>query len=164
MFLRLLDRERAAIEAVGGHIFAAVSSEPLARVERARGEFAVGFPLESDPAHALAAHLRAKGVIDLVISPPPAVLSEKIRAEYEHGMVQPGIAFVARDGTVILAEAIVPASENRGGASHRPLPADLWKAAKEAIEAYRADPVGFKAAPLREVRRIEVLDKALSRL
>lgn len=52
-----------------------------------------------DPENILAAELKKRGLIDIAISE---------RSGYEHGLAQPGVLVVKKDGTVLFKWAIVP--------------------------------------------------------
>jgi len=70
-----------------------------------------------DPENLLAAELKKRGLLDVAITE---------RAGYSHGMAQPGVLVMKRDGTVLYNWAIVPALSNLGGAKDRPSLTQIW--------------------------------------
>jgi hypothetical protein len=46
--------------------------------------------------------------------------------EYPNGMAQPAVVAVDASGKVVYSWAIVPSEMNLGGATDRPLPAEVW--------------------------------------
>lgn len=135
-WLRELDRDfRERVEAVGGRIVA-VTSHGEAGADHARTAWGLRFPVLSQPDNALA---RRYGV---AITPRAATPLAGHPTEYPDGMAQPAAIALDAAGNVLYRWAIDPAEANLGGASDRPLPAELWS----AIEAARR---GEPVAPFR---------------
>lgn len=62
---------------------------------------------------------------DIFITPKSETPLAEVEGVYENGMVQPGVVVEAADGKILYRWAIVPSEMNFGGATDRPLVADI---------------------------------------
>lgn len=109
-----------------------VCAEPQQLVDQAVKEWGLRFTCFSDPTHILRNYLDEKGLISIRISGGENSTDSgfykvhpKIK-NYKHGVAQPGVLCVKPDGSKIYTWAIDPSFMNVGGASDRPVPADIW--------------------------------------
>ncbi|KAH6662014.1 hypothetical protein B0J14DRAFT_310870 [Halenospora varia] len=71
-----------------------------------------------DTDNVLAKEFKARGWIDVAITE---------KKGYAHGMAQPAVLVLKKDGTVLEKWAIVPSMMNMGGASDRPSLTQIWE-------------------------------------
>ena len=70
---------------------------------------------------------------DIVVTPKADSPLAGVDGVYEHGMVQPGVVVENADGKILYRWAITPSPENFGGATDRPLVADIVGALEHII-------------------------------
>ncbi len=70
---------------------------------------------------------------DIFITPKAETPLADVDGMYEHGMVQPGVVVEDTDGNILCRWAIVPSEMNFGGATDRPLVADIVGALEHII-------------------------------
>jgi hypothetical protein len=88
-----------------------VTSEPEIHLATTRQSTGYGGESIVDPENILAKHFKEKGLLDVAISE---------KSGYEHGMAQPAVLVMKKDGTVLEKWEIVPSEMNLGGAKDRP--------------------------------------------
>jgi hypothetical protein len=114
----------------------AVTADPQAHVDQAVKEWNLQYEAFSDPTHTLRNYLKEQGLIEVKISGGEGStdssfykMHPKIKL-YKHGVAQPGVLCVNEKGEKLFAWAIDPAFMNLGGATDRPVPADIWSFVK----------------------------------
>ena len=70
---------------------------------------------------------------DIFITPNAETPLAEVDGAYENGMVQPGVVVEDTDGKILYRWAIVPSEMNFGGATDRPLVADIVGALEHII-------------------------------
>ncbi|CZR65966.1 uncharacterized protein PAC_15866 [Phialocephala subalpina] len=123
-YLTTLTSLAPSIEASGGKVVIA-TSEPLNFLSDTRK--ATGYQGEAivDPENELAKHLKQKGFLDVAISE---------KKGYTHGMAQPAILVMNKEGEVFERWAIVPSMMNLGGAKDRPELEQVWENVQAKLE------------------------------
>lgn len=110
----------------------AVTAQSQAEADQAVQQWGLNFKAWSDPQHKLRNYLSEEGLIDIVISGGENATDSgfykvhpKIKL-YKWGVAQPGVLCVNSEKKVLYSWAINPSIMNIGGASDRPVPADIW--------------------------------------
>jgi hypothetical protein len=110
----------------------AITAQPQNLAEQMMRDLNLRFTCFSDPTHVLRNYLAEQDLITIRVSGGENATDSnfyqvhpKIK-NYKHGVAQPGVLCVKRDRTVLYSWAIDPSSMNLGGASDRPVPADIW--------------------------------------
>lgn len=93
------------IKAAGGVPVAVTAEVPEELVEKVRSWTGFTDPVIVDPENLLAAELKSRGALDVVVS---RSYYAQLRG-YAHGMAQPALLVMKKDGTVLQRWAIVPA-------------------------------------------------------
>jgi thiol-disulfide isomerase/thioredoxin len=120
-YLRELNREFVAqVRAAGGELFAITSHGPDAAAA-AHEQWGLTYEAHSEPTNSLAQRFGVS------ITPKAATPLAGDPAEYPAGMAQPAVIALDGAGNVLFRWAIIPSEMNIGGASDRPLPADIWR-------------------------------------
>lgn len=128
-----------------------VCAQPQEPVDQAMKEWGLHFQCFSDPTHTLRNYLDKEGLISIHISGGENATDSSFYQShpqikhYKHGVAQPGVLCVKPDRTVLYAWAINPSFMNLGGASDRPVPADIWG----LVQAKMSDPANADALPTR---------------
>ncbi|MEM7159867.1 MAG: YHS domain-containing (seleno)protein [Myxococcota bacterium] len=115
------------VRARGGELFAVTAQSPEGARAAAR-DWALPFGVVSDPSLTLARRF------DVAITPREQTPLAADATAYPHGMSQPAVIAIDRDGKTLYRWAIDPAEANLGGASDRPVPADVWAQIEAALE------------------------------
>ncbi|KAL7940536.1 hypothetical protein V8C42DRAFT_356182 [Trichoderma barbatum] len=115
-YLRVLQDLGPSIAAAGGYpvTVSAQDEEHLAQVRSSSGYTGEAI---NDPGNKLAEYLATNGMVTVVITE---------REGYPHGMAQPAILVIKKDGSVLENWAIVPSEMNLGGAKDRPDLQQVW--------------------------------------
>lgn len=93
----------ADIMAAGGTVLAA-TADPAENLEKTRSSSGLTDTVIVDPENILAKELKSRGTLDVAISTSGAAW---LRG-YKHGMAQPALLIIKKDGTVLQRWAIVP--------------------------------------------------------
>ncbi|KAH6632510.1 hypothetical protein F5144DRAFT_630354 [Chaetomium tenue] len=109
------------IKSAGG-VIAAATAEVPEHLDKFRASTGFSDTVIVDPENALAKHLKKEELLDVAISDSQLY---QLRG-YKHGMAQPALLVMKRDGTVLQRWAIVPSIMNIGGATDRPVLAEVW--------------------------------------
>ncbi|KAL9105173.1 MAG: hypothetical protein Q9227_009593 [Pyrenula ochraceoflavens] len=116
-YLRDLQPLTRPISAAGGItiIVTADAEENLDPIRKSSGYSGVAI---SDPENSLAEYLKGLGLLQVAVSK---------KGGFAHGMAQPGVLVVKRDGVPLFQWAIEPGVMNMGGAKDRPVLEDVWE-------------------------------------
>ncbi|KAK3294167.1 uncharacterized protein B0H64DRAFT_181107 [Chaetomium fimeti] len=117
------------VKAAGGVIAAATAEAPK-HLDKVRSSAGFSDKVIVDPENSLAKHLKNKELLDVVISDSQLY---RLRG-YKHGMAQPALLVLKNDGTVLQRWAIVPSLMNIGGATDRPVVAEVWKNVEKQLQ------------------------------
>ncbi|KAL7908473.1 hypothetical protein GGI35DRAFT_486531 [Trichoderma velutinum] len=122
-YLRVLQDLSPTITAAGGYpvIVSAQDEEHLAQVRSSSGYTGQAI---NDPENILAKHLAANGMVTVAITEWEG---------YPHGLAQPAILIIKKDGDVVENWAIVPSEMNLGGAKDRPDLHQVWENANAKL-------------------------------
>lgn len=112
------------IREAGGQIFA-ICAEPNEIVQQTKVDWGVDYDFISDPFNTLAKEY------DVVVSH---------RRGYPHGMGQPGVMCETAEGKRLYKWKIIPSIMNSGGASDRPVIAEVWGIIKDKVDGKEVDP------------------------
>jgi hypothetical protein len=124
-----------AIRAAGGAVFA-VTSEPQTLAGEAQETWELDFPTVGDPHHEIAGECRERGWLDLFVNTEAAQLERSVGyAAHPKGYFQPGVLALTREGRVLYRWRGRPTRKNMGGATERPLAADVWGRVQAALAA-----------------------------
>jgi hypothetical protein len=110
----------------------AITAQTQDLVDQLRRDLNLQFECFSDPVHILRNYLAEQDLIDIRISGVETPTEGKFYKvysnyrNYSHGYAQPGVLCMTPDRTVQYSWAIEPSTMNLGGASDRPVPADIW--------------------------------------
>ncbi|KAK3896836.1 hypothetical protein C8A05DRAFT_39613, partial [Staphylotrichum tortipilum] len=110
------------IKAAGG-VIAAATAEGPEHLNTLRASTGLADNMIVDSENLLAKHLKDKGLLSVAISDSQLY---RLRG-YKHGLAQPAMLVIKNDGTVLYEWAIVPSLMNIGGATDRPVLAEVWK-------------------------------------
>lgn len=110
----------------------AVCAEPQNQVDECMKQLGLHYKCYSDLTHTLRNYFHENDYVSPRISGGENStdsnfykIHPKIK-EYKHGMVQPAVLCITNERKVLFSWAIDPSVTNLGGASHRPIPADIW--------------------------------------
>ncbi|GAB1320972.1 hypothetical protein MFIFM68171_11182 [Madurella fahalii] len=123
------------IKAGGGTVAAVTAEEAPVAVDKVRSATAFADPVIVDPENVLVAELKRRGLLDVAVSDSQIY---RLRG-YKHGLAQPALLVVKRDGTVLQRWAIVPSLMNLGGATDRPVLAEVWKNVQKQLQGDDGD-------------------------
>lgn len=84
-----------------------------------------------DRENVLAAELKSRGLVDVAISE---------KGGYPHGMAQPAVLVLDRQGKALVSWAIVPGVMNMGGAKDRPALDEIWADAQSIAKGDLSKP------------------------
>jgi hypothetical protein len=110
----------------------AITAQTQDLVDQLRRDLNLQFKCFSDPAHVLRNYLAERDLINIRVSGVENQTEGKFYKvysnfrNYSHGYAQPGVLCMTPDRTVLYSWAIEPTTMNIGGASDRPVPADIW--------------------------------------
>ncbi|MEM1418638.1 MAG: redoxin domain-containing protein, partial [Myxococcota bacterium] len=116
----------AKVRAAGGELIG-VTSQSAEGVATLAADQRLDFRIVSEPANALAKAHR------VALTPKAETPLAEVPGEYVNGMAQPAVVAFDRDGRELFHWAIDPNTMNLGGASDRPLPADIWPVLEAAL-------------------------------
>jgi len=116
-YLKALQSLLPSITAAGGKVIA-ITAEPEQHLKETLSSTGYSGDVIVDPENQIAEELKGRGKLNVAISP---------KAGYEHGMAQPAVLVMQRDGTVLYNWAIVPGVMNLGGAKDRPDLKQVWE-------------------------------------
>ncbi|KAL2131444.1 hypothetical protein VTI74DRAFT_5113 [Chaetomium olivicolor] len=117
------------VKAAGGMVAAATAEGPE-HLEKLRASTGLADTVIIDPENLLAKGLKDKGVLDVAVSD-----SRLYRLPgYKHGLAQPALLAIKNDGTVLYQWAIIPSLMNIGGATDRPVLAEVWKNVQRKLQ------------------------------
>jgi peroxiredoxin len=136
-YLRDFNEHLDTIKALGGNVVGITSQ--IGNQSKANNE--LNFDIEVDPEN-----IQAKKY-DIFITPKEETPLADVEGVYANGMVQPGVVVEDSDGKVLYRWAIVPSEMNFGGATDRPLVADIV-GALEHIVANGSAPGEFRATDM----------------
>ncbi|QYT00081.1 AhpC-TSA domain-containing protein [Trichoderma simmonsii] len=116
-YLRVLQDLSPTITAAGGCpvIVSAQDEEHLSEVRSSSGYTGEAI---NDPENTLTKRLAADGIVTVAITE---------WQEYPHGLAQPAILVIKKDGSIVETWAIVPSEMNLGGAKDRPDLHQVWE-------------------------------------
>ncbi|KAK4496643.1 hypothetical protein PRZ48_012625 [Zasmidium cellare] len=114
-----------SIKAAGGQPIIITAEDNPSSLDIVREKTGYKDAAISDPCHDLVNDLRRKTLIDLAITD---------RKGYPHGMVQPGVLVLGREGEVLYSWAIRPSLSNLGGAKDRPLLEEVWRDVEAVVQ------------------------------
>lgn len=110
----------------------AVTAEHQDLADKMVEDYSLRFKCFADPTHVLRNYLAEQNLINIRVSGGEGSTDSafykahpKIK-HYKHGVAQPGVLCIKSDRTVLYNWAIDPNVMNLGGASDRPVPADIW--------------------------------------
>ena len=119
-YLRELNGEfLQKVRAAGGELIG-VTSQSAGAVASFAGDQGLAYRIVSEPANQLAKAHR------VAITPKAETPLAEVPGEYVEGMAQPAVVAFDGAGRELFHWAIDPSTMNLGGASDRPLPADIW--------------------------------------
>ncbi|EAQ87435.1 predicted protein [Chaetomium globosum CBS 148.51] len=104
------------IKAAGG-VIAAATAEVPEHLDKFRASTGFSDTVIVDPENELAKHLKKKELLDVAITDSQLY---QLRG-YKHGLAQPALLVMKRDGTLTSREM------NIGGATDRPVLAEVWR-------------------------------------
>ncbi|KAL7931409.1 hypothetical protein V8C35DRAFT_323825 [Trichoderma chlorosporum] len=132
-YLRVLQDLSPTITEAGGLpvIVSAQDEEHLIQVRSSSGYRGEAI---SDSENILAKHLADNGIITVAITE---------RDGYPHGMAQPAVLVIRKDGSVLENWAIVPSEMNLGGAKDRPDLQQIWENVNAKLINKQPSYVGF---------------------
>ncbi|MCJ1235457.1 hypothetical protein MMC14_003425 [Varicellaria rhodocarpa] len=116
-YLKTLQSLRPSIESAGGAVLI-VTAEPAEHLPATRKTSGYTGDAIVDPEHQLATVLKQRGLLDVAITK---------RGGYEHGVAQPGVLVLKKDGGVLFDWAIHPGVMNLGGAKDRLDLKQIWE-------------------------------------
>ncbi|KAK4101981.1 hypothetical protein N658DRAFT_495915 [Parathielavia hyrcaniae] len=117
------------IKAAGGAVVAATAEAPPELLQKVRSSTGFTDTVIVDPENLLAKELKSRGLVDVAITDSQVY---RLRG-YKHGMAQPALLVLKSDGTALQRWAIVPALMNLGGATDRPILAEVWEKAQKQL-------------------------------
>lgn len=122
-YLRDFNSHLETIRALGGDVVGITSQ--IGNQSKANNE--LDFDIQVDAANIEAAKY------DIYITPKAETPLAEVDGVYENGMVQPGVVVEDADGNILYRWAIVPSEMNFGGATDRPLVADIVGALEQIV-------------------------------
>jgi hypothetical protein len=118
----------------------AVCAEEQDQVDLIMKEFNLRFTCYSDPTHKLRNYVAECNYINPRVSGGENATDStfyKVHpkiSQYKYGVVQPAVLCINKEKTVLFAWAIEPSTMNLGGASDRPVPADIWQVVQGKLD------------------------------
>ena len=125
------------IRAAGGEIYA-ITSEPQALASRARDQWSFGFESVGDPHQEIAATIRGRGWLDLIVNTKVEGLRRTTtgwQPQHPKGYFQPGVLALTAAGRVLYRWRGVPTRKNMGGATERPTAEHVLSKVLSGLEA-----------------------------
>ena len=129
------------ISATGGKVIA-ITAEPEQHLPDTINSTGYSGEVIVDPMNKIAAEMKQRINLNVAISS---------KSGYEHGMAQPAILVMKRDGTVLFDWVIVPGVMNLGGAKDRP---DLNQVWENVLARLNGQPFVHKRYILQSFRKV----------
>ncbi|KPI35343.1 uncharacterized protein AB675_9975 [Cyphellophora attinorum] len=116
-YLKDFQNIKEAIQAAHG-VAVTITSEHPSHLEAMRSQTGFTGEMIADPENTIAAEFKKRHRFT------PAISDKK---GYPHGMAQPAVFVIQKNGTVVYQWAIEPALMNLGGAKDRPSLSEIWE-------------------------------------
>lgn len=125
------------IRELGGQIYG-ISAQGRKTAKRTQKTWRLNFDLKSNPNHSLINYLKASDVLKVEVCRNPMMNPNVVR--YRHGMIQPGVLIITKDGTVVYSWSSEAGVTNLFGTTDRPSPKDVWYSHKpDLLEALQME-------------------------
>lgn len=118
------------VRELGGEIYG-ISAQGRKTCKRTQKTWRLNFTLMSNPNHSLINYLKASDVLKVEVCKNPMMNPNVIR--YRHGMIQPGVLLITRDGVVVYSWSSVGGVTNLFGTTDRPSVRDVWYSHKPSL-------------------------------
>ncbi|TVY75612.1 hypothetical protein LSUE1_G007193 [Lachnellula suecica] len=125
--------EKSITAAAGNTVI--ITAEPAIHLAETRSKTGYNGDAIVDETHVIRNHIKEKNWLDVAISD---------RKGYEHGLAQPAILVLRKDGTVLEKWAIVPSAMNLGGAKDRPDLVQVWENVQARLQGKQVVHASYK--------------------